>query len=699
MRANAAVLNLTVNFAAKGDADYTCVAKFGEDQDAHGVSRMAMDPRDLELFQNEVLLSRRTRFRDMASVPRTQRLWTIGTQLFDAAFPPGPIRALYEDAHRSVREYNSAIRVRLQFQADSPLASLPWEFAYDPGRALPLALIRNFSIVRCPILPESAQPITVSGRLRVLVAVSRGPDNNLDVDGEYNAISKARGIEFDRVDAETLEDIIVRLQRTDYHVFHYIGHASFHPESRQCILAIRHGSGYLNANDLGIKLHQHPTIRLAMLNACEGAATKASAGAAQTLILNRVLAAVAMQFPISDEAAKAFSVGFYSKLAESGLLDEAVRIGRESIHTKMNGFEWGTPTLFTRSTNPKLFDPVPPSPDPPWIWIAVACIAIIVAAALFVVYRVHGKVAQLPSTQVALPAQKRLAAPSAEVGIWKQDGSIALDAVVTELAYDPKGDVLAAVNQKDGVIRQYRGSTPQEFLAIDGCCSHIVFAPDSKQIVASTATYTYLLPHDCLDCQMGRGAISALAFPTAGFVLSLSPDTALRIDLTSPRGLHAIGMPSGYQPIAVRRDGSKILARLGSVPHILNFGDQAIIPGPALEDPGEITAAVFGAQWIIGGTRLGRVAVWDSTSGKTKRQYIMDDTTVNSLAVGDSWIVASWSSGRTRVWQSEVSDGGSGEPHVRQLLQESSSVTAVALDQASHHLAIASGTNIFLFRR
>ena len=65
-------------------------------------------------------------------------------------------------------------------------------------------------------------------------------------------------------------------------------------------------------------------------------------------------AVVAMQFPISDKAAIAFSETFYQRIAKGDPVDVAMAEGRKKLwHLE----EWATPVLFLRSKDGVLFEP------------------------------------------------------------------------------------------------------------------------------------------------------------------------------------------------------------------------------------------------------------------------------------------------------------------------------------------------------
>jgi hypothetical protein len=106
-------------------------------------------------------------------------------------------------------------------------------------------------------------------------------------------------------------------------------------------------------------LKRERTTRLVTLNACRTAEGSAEAGAdpfagvASALVMAGVPAVVAMQFPVSDMAAIAFSARLYSALARGEPLEEAVDSGRMRIKALApDQREWATPVLFLGDTTP-----------------------------------------------------------------------------------------------------------------------------------------------------------------------------------------------------------------------------------------------------------------------------------------------------------------------------------------------------------
>jgi CHAT domain-containing protein len=118
----------------------------------------------------------------------------------------------------------------------------------------------------------------------------------------------------------------------------------------------------VNGQRLGILLNDHHSLRLAILNACDGARTSRHnhfAGAAQSLVQKGIPAVIAMQFGITDKAAILFAQQFYRMLAEGRPLDTALAETRKTIFTEGHELEWGTPVLYMRSPQGRLFDITP----------------------------------------------------------------------------------------------------------------------------------------------------------------------------------------------------------------------------------------------------------------------------------------------------------------------------------------------------
>ena len=106
-------------------------------------------------------------------------------------------------------------------------------------------------------------------------------------------------------------------------------------------------------------LADETSLRLAVLNSCEGARTSSDdpfAGTAASLVHREIPAVVAMQFEITDRAAVVFGGEFYAALADGYPVDSALAEARKAIFADQNDVEWGTPVLFMRVADGQIFD-------------------------------------------------------------------------------------------------------------------------------------------------------------------------------------------------------------------------------------------------------------------------------------------------------------------------------------------------------
>ena len=109
---------------------------------------------------------------------------------------------------------------------------------------------------------------------------------------------------------------------------------------------------------LGTHVRDHDPLRLVVLNACQTARADDAdpySGMAQGLIQQEAAAVVAMQFPISDDAAIVFTHEFYGAVADGEPLDQAMASTRKALLAD-HGSEWATPVLFLRAPDGRIFD-------------------------------------------------------------------------------------------------------------------------------------------------------------------------------------------------------------------------------------------------------------------------------------------------------------------------------------------------------
>lgn len=294
----------------------------------------------------------------------------FGGRLFNAIFS-GEILGRYYSSLDGAFGKGESLRIRVRLTDAPDLAELPWEYLYNPSRARFLARHQDTPIVRYLEISEPVRRIAVNLPLRVLVVIFNPADSayaRLDVEKEWENLNSALGelekkglLSVDLLEDATPAALRERLRENVYHIFHFIGHGGFDEEKHEGILIMKGeygGSRRVGSQRLGWDLHEHKTLALAVINACEGArpdATDIFSGTAQTLVQQGIPAVVAMQREITDDAAKEFARAFYTALSKGYPLEYAVTMSRQEIGDN-HELEWATPVLFMRSPDGYLFD-------------------------------------------------------------------------------------------------------------------------------------------------------------------------------------------------------------------------------------------------------------------------------------------------------------------------------------------------------
>lgn len=293
------------------------------------------------------------------------------------------------------RAGSSGLRFQLSVEKAGHLAELPWEFLRDPQRDF-LALSRSTPIVRYTRQLSIRPPAPIMYPLRVLVMIAAPVDfPPLNVEEEWrrlqvatSALQQKHLIRLDRMDDSSLIGLQRQLRAEDYQIFHFIGHGTYDEPAQQGLLALENedGSGrsqLISGAEIGRELGEENTIRLVLLNSCQSARRNIKdpfTSAAGSIVARGIPAVVAMQYPITDQAALAFSDEFYRAISELLPIDTAVSEGRRAVANRLQNTEWATPVLFMRADNGIIFRsaitqqirrPSPPPPTLPSVSIAV----------------------------------------------------------------------------------------------------------------------------------------------------------------------------------------------------------------------------------------------------------------------------------------------------------------------------------------
>jgi hypothetical protein len=292
----------------------------------------------------------------------------FGGQLFQAMFSGAVLGALQSSLNDAFQK-DVGLRIRLRLTETPELAGVPWEYLFNPVANRFLSLSPDTPLIRYMDLPMPVRPLTVTPPLRVLVMISSPADfPQLDVGAEWDRLNEAldalakRGlVTISRLPSASLASLSRPLRLDKYHIFHFIGHGGFDEQSQNGALALEDAEGrarLVSGEDFGVMLSDHHSLRLVILNACEGARATSSdpfAGVAQSLVQQGIPAVIAMQFEITDEAAVTFAEGLYAAIADGYPVDAALAESRRAIFASGNDVEWATPVLYTRSPNGQLF--------------------------------------------------------------------------------------------------------------------------------------------------------------------------------------------------------------------------------------------------------------------------------------------------------------------------------------------------------
>ncbi|HXO42245.1 MAG TPA: CHAT domain-containing protein [Thermoanaerobaculia bacterium] len=340
---------------------------------------------EMELENFRLRVSRRRSGVRRAATREVEVARGVGEKLFRAALG-GDVQHCLQASLNEASRRGAGLRLRLTGTAD--LGELPWEYLYSPDLDRFVSLSSETPVLRYVKPTRPMRPLAVSGCLRLLAVMANPPDYPpLDIDREWENLRQAlsdlehRGLLMTKhLTKGTLSALQKELRQCDYHIIHFIGHGFFDEHEGNGMLVFEEGSGRgrpVSGNELGTLLHDHPSLRLVVLNACEGArAARADplAGAALSLVRQQIPAVVAMQYEISDAAAVTFAREFYGAIADAYPVDAAVSEARKAMFAEGHGVEWGTPVLYSRSVDGHLFERVHPvgeqcsaAPEAEWV--------------------------------------------------------------------------------------------------------------------------------------------------------------------------------------------------------------------------------------------------------------------------------------------------------------------------------------------
>jgi hypothetical protein len=365
---------LRIRFHPVGDSRYRTVATAADGSTASATFRVPFTDLELDNFVLRVgrqrLPSRRYRSTQMEEARQ------FGERLFEALMVEA-VRDIFRSARGAAESSGKGLRLTLCLSDAPRLMDLPWEFLYAKPRFLSQSIYspvaRSLDLRDVPMAYPLSLPLNVLG----LISAPTG-FVTLDVENEKVKLTRALAplcsegvVTLEWLERGTLRDLDEAInQHHEIHVFHFVGHGGYdtHDQSGILILENEHGGPHeVSGEELGLVLQDERSLKLAVLNSCEGARSShidPFSGAAASLAQYGVPAVIGMQFEITDKAAITFAERLYKALSRGFPVDAALAKARLSIFADGNDIEFGTPVLFLRGRDARLFDVVNDAPTP-----------------------------------------------------------------------------------------------------------------------------------------------------------------------------------------------------------------------------------------------------------------------------------------------------------------------------------------------
>lgn len=308
---------------------------------------------------------------------------------------PGEIGRTFERCHDALRQ-GEGLRLRLSFgrEYDRRLGGLPWELLCDPEKHRFIGAEQKTPVVRYLDLGEKTEPLKVIPPLRVLGFVA-APDpekseryrfSEIDCESHRAILEEAIGPlsflevqccprsqfvrqgEQVRATISALHDELIEAEHAGapYHAVHFVGHGGFDREGEGALFFEDEDGDERLVTGAELARNLTQSVRLVVLASCgtgkipevRRSGRHPFAGVASALVARGIPAVVAMQFTVSEAAAKAFAGPFYRAIDRDEPIDAAVTEGRLAIERvgREGELEWATPVLFLRSPDGRVLN-------------------------------------------------------------------------------------------------------------------------------------------------------------------------------------------------------------------------------------------------------------------------------------------------------------------------------------------------------
>jgi tetratricopeptide (TPR) repeat protein len=310
--------------------------------------------------------ARKTKMRG-AAAPEVREMKNFGALLFNEVVS-GPMREFYQKCQAQADRERAGMRLRLTL--DQSVDDLPWEFLCLNDDFV--ALNPRSPVVRYIEGAASSSLVKVEYPLRVLVVIAKPSDEvPLDTDAEKESIKAALKPLTDQgvvhltfiEGNNTWKKMQDALLPNRTHILHFIGHGAFDENSNEGVLIMADEDGkteLLDSERLRVLVLGRSRLALIVLNSClgtQGGDAQPFSSVAAGLVKSGIPAVIAMQFEISDEAAREISEIFYTSLSLNMPVDAALTEARRRIFlSNRNSLEWATPILYMQVPDGQLFE-------------------------------------------------------------------------------------------------------------------------------------------------------------------------------------------------------------------------------------------------------------------------------------------------------------------------------------------------------
>ncbi len=357
---------LTIEKSAKGK--YVMRAEFGDKTvEADFVNPFNADKREVINSTLTTAALRRTAKTRALNAPEVAKMKDFGGTLFQNV-SAGSVNEFLTRCRDEAAKDRKGVRWRLAL--DPSLEELPWEFLCYRDRFL--ALDPRTSIVRY-IKPDTwIAPLKAEHPLRLLVVIASPKDEvRLDTDAEKQRILGALKplvetgqLQISIIEGpDTWERIIDTLMPDQTHILHFIGHGAFDERNQQGVLVMEDSDGNamrIESERLSVLMQGKARLRLIVLNSCLGSvgeSVQPFSSVAAGMVRSGIPAVIAMQFEITDEAAREIAETFYRAIALNRPVDAALTEARRKIYlTDKDSLEWATPILYMQVPDGQLFE-------------------------------------------------------------------------------------------------------------------------------------------------------------------------------------------------------------------------------------------------------------------------------------------------------------------------------------------------------